>query len=99
MAHRAQDERPEPSGERSHEQAAEALRFKASHLDPIRVFPQNGQWVVDYGSYANGYHSSRRKAVETATKDARDECRELVVEASPGDPKAQRSLEPGLWPS
>lgn len=27
--------------------------------DPIRVFAEDGKWLVDYGSYAHGYHSSR----------------------------------------
>jgi len=51
-----------------------------SEAGPIRVFARNGKWLVDYGSYAHGYHVTRAAAIETATKAARDECRELVVE-------------------
>jgi hypothetical protein len=49
--------------------------------DPIRVFAKDGKWLIDYGSYAHGYHTTRAKAVETATRAARSERRELVVEA------------------
>jgi hypothetical protein len=50
---------------------------------PIRVFLRDGKWLVEYGSYAKGYHSTRRKAIQVATRAARDESRELVVEAEP----------------
>ena len=48
---------------------------------PIRVFLRDGKWLVDYGSYAHGYHATRREAIETATRAARNEQRELTVEA------------------
>jgi hypothetical protein len=51
-----------------------------SETDPIRVFMRDGKWLVDYGSYAHGYHLSRSEAIQTATRAARDENRELVVE-------------------
>jgi Uncharacterized protein conserved in bacteria (DUF2188) len=53
-----------------------------SETDPIRVFPRDGKWLVDYGSYAHGYHETRREALETATRAARDEQRELTVDAN-----------------
>ena len=52
-----------------------------AETDPIRVFPKDGKWLVDYGSYAYGYHATRSEAVETATRAARDEHREFAVEA------------------
>jgi len=51
-----------------------------AETDPIRVFLKDGKWLVDYGSYAHGYHKTRREAIETATRAARDEQRELSVE-------------------
>jgi hypothetical protein len=50
--------------------------------DPIRVFTKNGKWLIDYGSYAHGYHLTRRAAIQTATHAARRERRELVIEAT-----------------
>jgi hypothetical protein len=55
-------------------------RPEVSETDPIRVFTRDGKWLVDYGSYAHGYHLSRSEAIQTATRAARDESRELVVE-------------------
>jgi hypothetical protein len=52
--------------------------------NPIRVFAQDGKWLVDYGSYAHGYHTTRREAVETARRAARDENRDLVVQVTDG---------------
>jgi hypothetical protein len=52
-----------------------------AETDPIRVFARGGKWLVDYGSYAHGYHDSRREAIEAATLAARDERRELVIDA------------------
>ena len=52
-----------------------------AETDPIRVFPRDGKWLVDYGSYAHGYHLNRRDAIETAKRAARDEQRELTIEA------------------
>ncbi len=57
-------------------------REHVSEPGPIRVFARNGKWLVDYGSYAHGYHVTRAAAIETATKAARDECRELLVEGA-----------------
>jgi hypothetical protein len=51
-----------------------------AETDPIRVFPRDGKWLVDYGSYAHGYHATRREAIETATRAAHDEQRELTIE-------------------
>jgi Uncharacterized protein conserved in bacteria (DUF2188) len=53
-----------------------------AETDPIRVFLKDGKWLVDYGSYAHGYHETRREAIETATRAARVERRELTIEAS-----------------
>ena len=52
----------------------------AEDSDPIRVFPRKGKWLVDYGSYAHGYHLTQREAIETAARAARNEQRELKVE-------------------
>ena len=52
----------------------------SSEFGPIRVFAKKGMWLVDYGSYAHGYHATREEAVATGTKAARDEHRELVIE-------------------
>jgi Uncharacterized protein conserved in bacteria (DUF2188) len=52
-----------------------------AETDPIKVFPRDGKWLVDYGSYAHGYHQTREEALEKATRAARDEQRELTVEA------------------
>lgn len=48
---------------------------------PIKVFRMKGEWLVDYGSYAHGYHSTRNAAIKTAAAAARAEHRGLVVEA------------------
>ena len=55
----------------------------SAETDPVRVFPRDGKWLVDYGSYAHGYHATRREAVEAATRAAHDEHRELTIE--PGE--------------
>jgi hypothetical protein len=44
------------------------------------VFPKKDLWLVDYGSYAHGYHATREEAIATGTQAARDEHREFVVE-------------------
>ena len=55
--------------------------------DPIRVFAREGKWLVDYGSYAHGYHETRDEAIQAATRAAEAEQRELVIEAEgPADP-------------
>lgn len=48
--------------------------------DPIRVFPKDGEWLIDYGSYMHGSHRTRGEAIETAWDAASAEGRELVVE-------------------
>ena len=58
---------------------------------PIRVFSQDGKWLVDYGSYAKGYHATREEAITVATKAAQDEGRELVVEPEGAAPGSTRS--------
>lgn len=50
--------------------------------EPIRVFSRNGKWLIDYGSYAHGYHLTRGAAIQTAARAARRERRELVIEAA-----------------
>jgi hypothetical protein len=52
----------------------------SSESGPIRVFAKKGMWLVDYGSYAHGYHATREEAIATGTKAARDEHRELVID-------------------
>ena len=52
-----------------------------SQTGPIRVFLDNGKWLVDYGSYAHGYHLTREDAIHTAAAAARSEHRGLLVEA------------------
>ena len=52
-----------------------------SETDAIRVFPRDGKWLVDYGSYAHGYHMTFMEAIETAKEAGRCEHRGLVVEA------------------
>jgi Uncharacterized protein conserved in bacteria (DUF2188) len=56
----------------------------AGESGPIRVFLRDGRWLVDYGSYAHGYHETRREAIETATRSARNEHRELAIETHQG---------------
>jgi hypothetical protein len=55
--------------------------MRMSETDPIRVFLRDGKWLIDYGSYAHGYHVTRCEAIMTATRAAQSESRELVVEA------------------
>ena len=52
--------------------------------DPIRVFARNGKWLVDYGSYAHGYHETRSEAIRTAMKAGKDERREVVIDEETG---------------
>jgi hypothetical protein len=47
---------------------------------PIRVYLKEGQWLVDYGSYAHGFHATRDAAIQTAAAAARSERRGLLVE-------------------
>ena len=78
---------------RRNELIAEALRLRKSRRGAIKVFFRDGKWLVDYGSYAHGHHLTRAEAIETATKDARDEGRDLIVEPGPDDPNDERSVE------
>ena len=52
-----------------------------AETDPIRVFAKDGKWLIDYGSYAHGYHPTRDEAIKTATRAAQNERRELLIEA------------------
>jgi hypothetical protein len=47
---------------------------------PIRVHQYAGEWQVDYGTYAQGYHRSRGDAIEAAAAAAERENRELTIE-------------------
>jgi hypothetical protein len=53
-----------------------------SESGPIRVFFRDGKWLVDYGSYAHGFHATRGEAIETAQRAAQVERRELVIEGA-----------------
>ena len=53
------------------------------------MFTRDGLWLVDYGSYMCGLHSTRGEAIEKATDAALNEGRALVVELS-GRPGAAR---------
>jgi hypothetical protein len=55
--------------------------------DPIKVFPRRGQWLVDYGSYAHGYYSTRSLAVAEGRAAARRERRELSINDLPETPR------------
>lgn len=48
---------------------------------PVRVCARDEQWLVDYGSYVCGYYDTRAEALAIAIDAARDEHRELVVDA------------------
>ena len=52
-----------------------------SENGPIRVFHSDGKWLVDYGSYAHGFHLTREAAIHAAAAAARSEHRGLLVEA------------------
>ena len=43
----------------------------------------DGKWVIDYGSYAHGFHATRGEAMEVATQAAQNVGRALVVDAEP----------------
>ena len=67
--------------------------------DPIRVFARDGKWLIDYGSYAHGYHLTRSDAIETATRAARSERRELVLESGGlGEPTTRPWRNAIRWP-
>ena len=42
-----------------------------TEADPIRVYCRNGEWVVDYGSYAQGLYVTRGDAIKAGTDAAR----------------------------
>jgi hypothetical protein len=46
------------------------------------VFQRKDEWLVDYGSYAHGYHPTRGQAVAAGEAAAREEGRELVLSAA-----------------
>jgi hypothetical protein len=54
-----------------------------SESDPICVHPRGGRWLVNYGSYIQGYHDTRAEAIEVATAAAFVEQRELTIEPEP----------------
>jgi hypothetical protein len=54
-----------------------------SESDPIRVHARDGRWLVDYGSYVQGYCATRAEAIEVATAAAFVEGRELTIEPEP----------------
>lgn len=58
-------------------------RVKAE-TDPIRVYRREHEWLVDYGSYAHGYYSTRSQAVTAGEASARREGRELSISAHEG---------------
>ncbi len=47
-----------------------------SELEPIRVHAEGGPWLVDYGSYVQGHHGSRKEAIGAATTAVLRENRE-----------------------
>jgi hypothetical protein len=51
-----------------------------SESDPIRVYVRNGKWLIDYGSYAQGWYHTRNEAIEVASAAALREHRELTIE-------------------
>ena len=51
-----------------------------SGSDPIRVYIRNGKWLIDYGSYAQGWYHTRSEAIEVASGAAQREHRELTIE-------------------
>ena len=66
-----------------------------SATGPIKVYAKDGKWVVNYGSYAHGYHLTRAAAVQTATLAAHYEHRELVV-ADLSSPSELRTVREAL---
>ena len=55
-----------------------------SESDPIRVHARDGRWLVNYGSYVQGYYDTRAEAIEVAKAAAFVEGRELTIEAEAG---------------
>jgi hypothetical protein len=58
-------------------------RLPVSESGPIRVFPRDGRWLVDYGSYVCAYCATRSEAITAGTEAARIEYRELMIEDAP----------------
>jgi hypothetical protein len=54
-----------------------------SESDPICVHPRDGNWLVDYGSYVQGYYETRAEAIEVAKAAAVVEQRELTIQPDP----------------
>jgi hypothetical protein len=54
-----------------------------SEADPIRVHTRDGRWLVNYGSYIQGYYDTRPKAIAVATAAALAEGRDLTIEPEP----------------
>jgi hypothetical protein len=54
-----------------------------SESAPIKVHPRDGRWLVNYGSYIQGYYDTRGEAIEVATAAAFVEGRELTIEPEP----------------
>ncbi len=48
--------------------------------DPICVHPRDGNWLVDYGSYVQGYYETKAEAIDVAKAAAFVEQRELTIE-------------------
>ncbi len=67
-----------------------------SESGPIRVFPRDGRWVVDYGSYVSAYCETRSQAIVVGTEAARLEHRELLIEIEDGP--VARFVRPFLQP-
>jgi hypothetical protein len=53
----------------------------AAEREPILVHKTKRGWQVDYGSYAQGYHLTREKAIEEATRAAQREGRALTIDS------------------
>ena len=60
-----------------HGQASERAQAASG---PIKVFRQEGKWLVDYGSYANGYYPTRSQAVAEGKAAANRERRDLSID-------------------
>ena len=44
------------------------------------MYIRNGKWLIDYGSYAQGWYHTRSEAIEVASGAALREHRELTIE-------------------
>jgi hypothetical protein len=54
-----------------------------SDCGAIRVFPRDGEWLVDSGSSVCAYCATRSEAIRAATEAARDQGRELEIPVGP----------------